>query len=296
MPWVWDGDASTAIPELHDWRLAREDERYLIINRRPDGTVERYWDMAFDGSPGPSMGRTREHFPELHDWRLSDASGQASLINTRADGTVETFSNIVFHGGPGLALEMRLFTKAGIEENLRVAGFGEIGFEMQDRPEFGIIFGHPWSRPVARTQDQCSDRLKWFLCGAAWQAACRLSIGTQDTILPHWHSTFSSRSQNQAARGIAGPRCEDSAPDGNSCGGWSASAVLESRPTGPQTPTAFDLPSTYSSKFGSGWISGARAAAACAVVITSAGSCLISFAADGSGSMTSSRNSRHRSS
>lgn len=149
VPWVWDGDASTAIPELHDWRLGREEDRYLIINRRPDGVVERFWDMAFDGSPGPSMGRTREHFPELHDWRLSDAGGEPSLVNTRHDGTMETFSNIVFHGGPGLALEMRLFTKAGIEENLRAAGFHQIEFEIADYTEFGIIFGHPWSRPVA---------------------------------------------------------------------------------------------------------------------------------------------------
>ncbi|MGD0579614.1 MAG: hypothetical protein ABSC08_11870 [Bryobacteraceae bacterium] len=62
---------------------------------------------------------------------------------------METFSNLVFHGGPGLALEMRLFTKGGIEDNLQAAGFHQIEFEMQDYTEFGIIFGHPWSRPVA---------------------------------------------------------------------------------------------------------------------------------------------------
>jgi SAM-dependent methyltransferase len=65
VPWVWDGEPSTAIPELYDWRLGREEERYVITNRRPDGQVERFVDMAFDGSPGPSLGRTREHFPQL---------------------------------------------------------------------------------------------------------------------------------------------------------------------------------------------------------------------------------------
>ena len=149
VPWVWDGDPDAAIPELYDWRLGREEDHYVIINRRVDGQMERFWDMAFDGSPGPSLGRTREHFPELHDWRLTDTGGEPSLVNTRVDGTVETFRNIVFHGGPGLALEIRLFTKGGIEDNLRAAGFQRVEFEMKDYPEFGIIFGYPWSRPVA---------------------------------------------------------------------------------------------------------------------------------------------------
>ncbi len=149
VPWVWDGDASTAIPELHDWRLAREDNRHVVVNHKPDGQVERFWDMAFDGSPGPSLGRTREHFPQLYKWRVSDDSEPPRLLNTRADGTAETFRNLVFHEGPGLALEMRLFTKGGIEASLRAAGFRRIEFAMQDQPGLGIIFGQPWSRPVA---------------------------------------------------------------------------------------------------------------------------------------------------
>jgi SAM-dependent methyltransferase len=111
VPWVWDGDRSAAIPELHDWRLEREESGFSILNRRPDGQVERFRDMAFDGSPGPSLGRTREHFPELYDWRLSDAAEQPRLLNTRRDRGVETFCNLAFHEGPGLVLEMRLFTK-----------------------------------------------------------------------------------------------------------------------------------------------------------------------------------------
>ncbi len=148
VPWVWDGDAGTAIPELHDWRLDCEGG-YAIINRRRDGQVDRFQNMAFDGGPGPSLGRTREHFPDLHDWRLSDEAGEPRLLNTRLDGTTEAFSNLVFHEGPGAALEMRVFTKGGIEDNLRAAGFGEIEFQTEDYAEFGIIFGYPWGRPVA---------------------------------------------------------------------------------------------------------------------------------------------------
>ncbi len=148
VPWVWDGDPGTAIPELYDWRLEREENRFAILNRRPDGQVERFRDVAFDGSPGPSLGRTREHFPQLYDWRLSDTAEEPRLLNTRRDGGVETFCNLAFHEGPGLVLEMRLFTKGGIEDNLRAAGFHQIEFEMQDCTAFGIIFGYPWGRPV----------------------------------------------------------------------------------------------------------------------------------------------------
>jgi SAM-dependent methyltransferase len=147
-PWVWDGDPHTAIPELFDWTLARDGERYLIVNRTADGREERFCDMVYDGGPGPSLGRTREHFPNLKLWRLVENSGTYLLINTREDGTVETFSNLVFHEGPGLALEMRLFTKNGIEQSLRAAGFSRVDFEFQDVPEIGIIFGQPWSRPL----------------------------------------------------------------------------------------------------------------------------------------------------
>ncbi len=103
VPWVCDGDPGTAIPELHDWRLAREENRFVIVNRRPDGVVERFEDMAFDGSPGPSLGRTREHFPQLHDWHLAEISGEWHLTNTRPDGTAETSRNLVFQRpGPHL--------------------------------------------------------------------------------------------------------------------------------------------------------------------------------------------------
>ena len=149
VPWVWDGDAHTAIPDLYDWRLGREESGYVVINRRPDGQSEVFRNMAFDGSPGPSLGTTREHFSQLYDWHLSKVNGEPRLVNTRPDGVVETFRNLVFHDGPGLALEMRLFTKGGIEANLRAAGFDQIEFAMQDYPEFGIIFAHPWSRPVS---------------------------------------------------------------------------------------------------------------------------------------------------
>ena len=118
------------------------------MNHRPDGSVERFGDLSPDGRPGNCLLYTREHFPELHDWRLIEENGAWRLMNLRRDGTTEEFHNLTFHDGPGLALEMRLFTRTGIEENLRAAGFQHIEFESEDCAEFGIIFGCPWSRPV----------------------------------------------------------------------------------------------------------------------------------------------------
>ena len=91
-PWVWDGDPDTAVPELFDWTLARDGERFIIVNLTPDGREERFCDIAYDGGPGRSLGHTREHFPNLNQWQLVENGGTYRLINVREDGAVETFS------------------------------------------------------------------------------------------------------------------------------------------------------------------------------------------------------------
>src|SRR5579885_1624824 len=149
VPWVWDGNPKQAIPELFDWKLDREGDRWLVLNRKQNGDVERFHDMVWDDTAGPSLGHTREHFPELHDWQLQKEDERWRLVNRRCDGITEIFHNLVFHQGQGLALEMRLFTKRGLERNLHDAGFRHVEFETQDTPEAGIFFPYPWSRPVA---------------------------------------------------------------------------------------------------------------------------------------------------
>ncbi len=88
--------------------------------------------MSFDGGPGPSLGYTREHFPQ---WPMPE-------------GELETFRNLVYHGGPGFTLEMRLFTRKGLEENLLAAGFSGIEFDCQENPEIGVVFPYSWSYPI----------------------------------------------------------------------------------------------------------------------------------------------------
>ena len=148
VPWVWDGDGAQRLPELYDWKLIREDEHWIIVNRKRTGAVERFQDPVFDGGAGPCLGNTREHFPDLFDWKLSEENGAWTLTNRRRDGMIECFENLVFHGGPGLALEMRLFTKGGLEHELSRAGFRSIEFEAEEYPPHGIRFPYPWSRPI----------------------------------------------------------------------------------------------------------------------------------------------------
>jgi hypothetical protein len=162
-PWVFEGERATAIGQLHDWNMQKGPNGQEIVNRKPDGTVERIGNLSPDGRPGNSMGYTREHFPELHDWHLATVDDESRLINRRRDGTTEEFHHLTFHGGPGLALEMRLFTKKGIEDNLRAAGFQYVEFESQDCADWGIFFGRAWDRPVvARKQIPAPVQTAWW--------------------------------------------------------------------------------------------------------------------------------------
>jgi SAM-dependent methyltransferase len=148
VPWVWDGEGVDVIPALNDWKLAREGDRWVIIDEDVSGHVRRYYDPSFDGRPGICLGHTREHFPELREWEISELNSAPVLINRRKDGVKETFRNIVFHGGPDPALEMRLFTRASLEAELRKAGFASIRFDNRAVAEYGIVFPYAWSHPV----------------------------------------------------------------------------------------------------------------------------------------------------
>jgi hypothetical protein len=149
VPWVWDGDPRQAIPELYDWRLDREADGWSVTNRKPDGTIERFDNMALDDTPGPCFGFTREHFPKLNEWEFVSVGNSRRLVNRRPDRSTEIFENLVFHQGSGFALEMRLFTKRSLERSLHDAGFPYVEFEGDNNVEDGIIFPYPWTRPLA---------------------------------------------------------------------------------------------------------------------------------------------------
>jgi SAM-dependent methyltransferase len=91
---------------------------------------------------------TVEHFPALHDYRLIDADGSWRLENRTSDGREEVFTDLVFHGGPGTTLEMRLFSRAGLERAFTEAGFARMRIADEACPEHGIVWPEPWSVPM----------------------------------------------------------------------------------------------------------------------------------------------------
>lgn len=92
---------------------------------------------------------TVEHFPNLHEWSLhQEPDGAWRLDNRRRDGGQETFRDLVFHGGPGSTLEMRLFSRQSLLEELRVAGFSDVRIAAEPMPSIGVVWPVSWSLPV----------------------------------------------------------------------------------------------------------------------------------------------------
>ena len=98
--------------------------------------------------PWTKTGNTVEHFPELHEYRIERRGEKRTLINRTVDGRCQEFDNLVFHGGEGETLEMRIFSESGILDGLADAGFCDIRIHGEFCPEFGIIWGQPWSLPI----------------------------------------------------------------------------------------------------------------------------------------------------
>jgi SAM-dependent methyltransferase len=99
---------------------------------------------------------TVEHFPELHDYRLLESGGRWRLENRTGDGRLQTFTELVFHGGPGSTLEMRLFSRSGLERELASAGFVHTRFATDAYLPYGIVWSEPWSVPLV-TRAPASD-------------------------------------------------------------------------------------------------------------------------------------------
>ena len=91
---------------------------------------------------------TVEHFPELHDYRLVETGGSWRLENRTSDGRDQVFTDLVFHGGPGTTLEMRLFSRAGLERAFAAAGFARMRIAAEPCAEHGIVWAEPWSVPM----------------------------------------------------------------------------------------------------------------------------------------------------
>lgn len=88
--------------------------------------------------PYANQGLTREHFPDLYRYRIIKTGRSRVLINRTREGVEQVFEDLSFHGGKGSTLEMRLFSKESLLENIRKAGFQGITIHQDSFPEFGI--------------------------------------------------------------------------------------------------------------------------------------------------------------
>lgn len=94
--------------------------------------------------PFVNLGDHKEHYPGLQNYtseQLPDDRWVAHL--EYAGGLNTTEQEPCFHGGPGKTLEVRLFNRARIEEELFWAGFRNIEVHTENMPERGINWTPP---------------------------------------------------------------------------------------------------------------------------------------------------------
>jgi hypothetical protein len=99
--------------------------------------------------PYNKNGSTKEHFPDLFNYEVRKENGNYTLRNISRNGTEQVFDNLVFHGGMGATLEMRSFTETSLLDEFRKAGFSNVKVYNEPCYEFGIVWEHDWSLPIA---------------------------------------------------------------------------------------------------------------------------------------------------
>ena len=88
--------------------------------------------------PYKNEGQTIEHFPDLHSFRVEGKGKKRVMVNRTREGQELVFKDLIFHGGKGATLEMRLFSKSSLLDQIRKGGFQEITIHQESFPEFGI--------------------------------------------------------------------------------------------------------------------------------------------------------------
>jgi SAM-dependent methyltransferase len=93
-------------------------------------------------------GTTQEHFPELHHYQIIEKGSKRVLENITRDGHRQSFDQLVFHGGEGDTLEMRVFSKASLDDCFARAGFRSWKAHLEPALEYGIYWQYDWSLPI----------------------------------------------------------------------------------------------------------------------------------------------------
>ena len=91
---------------------------------------------------------TTEHFPDLNEFSVVQQEGRPVLHNITRDRIEQTYTNLVFHGGDGATLEMRVFSEAGLRNELANAGFGTVRFHPEPFFQHGVFWHDGLSVPI----------------------------------------------------------------------------------------------------------------------------------------------------
>ena len=98
--------------------------------------------------PFVNNGEYIEHYPGAVGYQsMEDEDGKWIAEIEYATGQKEIDRSAKFHGGPGKTLEMRLFNRDRLTQELVSAGFEDIRFHTDNEPQHGICWG-PASRLV----------------------------------------------------------------------------------------------------------------------------------------------------
>ncbi len=94
--------------------------------------------------PFINKGPASEHYPGLIDYsEVATSTGARAARLKFSDGRETIDKNPKFHGGSGNTLELRLFNRERLIDELNQAGFEQIVVHEVDRPEIGVKWGTP---------------------------------------------------------------------------------------------------------------------------------------------------------
>jgi SAM-dependent methyltransferase len=91
---------------------------------------------------------TIEHYPALASYAVVELGGEYAVVTRSTDGRFTLDDAPVFHGGPGSTLEMRMFSRTAVVDQLAAAGFVDIKVHGEPVPEWGIFPPHHHGLPI----------------------------------------------------------------------------------------------------------------------------------------------------
>lgn len=111
--------------------------------------------------PFEGNAETVEHYPKLRSYGVVQVEDRHLVVARETDGAFRLITDPVFHGGPGFTMEMRLFSRQGLMDDLAAAGFVDIRVRERAAPQWGVFPPHLFGLPVlARKPITAAGRIR----------------------------------------------------------------------------------------------------------------------------------------